>query len=502
MTGRIYLLNGVTGNSPSPTLQTFAQGLEDVMGVKVIDDRIYVSGGNTLIELLDADKNGVSDGTRVVYTHPGAHARAEFLYGIHHRDNAFYLAPGSANLQQDPPDRQLNSLRGLVIAVDATSGARQVLSMGFRQPSGIGFGPNGDIFVPDVQGNWLPACKLIHVQQGKFFGYKHTPAESYDNMPETRAAVYMPDEDMASSPGNPLYVTQGPYAGQFLMGDTHYGGINRYFLEKVNGQYQGAAFQFTGGLEAGTFRLAWGPDDMLYVGMIGESGDWHWNGQYYGLQKLRFNNTSTAYEMLAVRSRPGGLEIEFNKPVGAAASAASSYAVQSFYYTPTQAYGGPKQGNRTDAVGTVQVCADNRRVFLPLPNFSAGRIYWVRVPGFSSFRAADNSPLWTREAYYANNAVGTGSPCDPPTPVDPAVARGALLRQLQWNLDGGNLMVRAPFYGPWELRVRDLKGALLARALGHAGKPVNVSSDFSHKLLILEARDRDGMVLRRTAAPP
>ena len=75
--------------------------------------------------------------------------------------------------------------------------------------------------------------------------------------------------------------------GQFLMGDVSWGGIQRFFVEKVGNDYQGAGFVFTGGLESGVYRMAQGPDGMLYLGMIGTSNDWSWNGQYYGLQKIK-----------------------------------------------------------------------------------------------------------------------------------------------------------------------------------------------------------------------
>ena len=102
----------------------------------------------------------------------------------------------------------------------------------------------------------------------------------------------------------------GPYKGQMLHGDVTHGGIKRDFLEKVNGEYQGAVFRFTQGLEAGVNRLCWGPDGALYIGGIGMVGGWSWKEKQYGLQRMKYNGKPT-FEMLAVRAKPQGFEIEF-----------------------------------------------------------------------------------------------------------------------------------------------------------------------------------------------
>lgn len=48
-----------------------------------------------------------------------------------------------------------------------------------------------------------------------------------------------------------MLLKKGPFTGQMLFGDVAYGGIQRADLEKVDGEYQGAVFRHTQGLEAG-----------------------------------------------------------------------------------------------------------------------------------------------------------------------------------------------------------------------------------------------------------
>jgi len=41
----------------------------------------------------------------------------------------------------------------------------------FRSPNGSGFNGDGDLFVTDNQGDWMPSCPLYHVEKGEFYGH-------------------------------------------------------------------------------------------------------------------------------------------------------------------------------------------------------------------------------------------------------------------------------------------------------------------------------------------
>ena len=72
--------------------------------------------------------------------------------------------------------------------------------------------------------------------------------------------LWLPQNEIANSPEHPaVMLTSGPYAGQMLIGDVTYGGLQRAYLEKVNGEYQGALFRLTQGLEAGVSEVSIGP---------------------------------------------------------------------------------------------------------------------------------------------------------------------------------------------------------------------------------------------------
>ncbi|HNG90350.1 MAG TPA: DUF1080 domain-containing protein, partial [Saprospiraceae bacterium] len=190
--------------------------------------------------------------------------------------------------------------------------------------------------------------------------------------------------------------------------------------EKVNGEYQGCVFRFTQGLEGGTHRLAWGPDGGLYIGMIGNPGNWGQQGKYwYGLQRMKYNG-STTFEMLAVRAKTNGMEIEFTEPLREGDGwATTHYTVRQWWYKPTAAYGGPKMDDQEMAVKSATVSADRKRVFLEIPGLQPLHVVYLKLNQLPL--SENNNPLWTSEAWYTLNAIPQNDPGSVGTAPPPIV---------------------------------------------------------------------------------
>ncbi|MEK8110362.1 hypothetical protein NKG94_50650 [Micromonospora sp. M12] len=107
------------------------------------------------------------------------------------------------------------------------TGAVSYVAGGLRTPHGIGWGPENGIFVTDNQGGWQPASKLVHIKQGRFFNHYLNPAGPFDNAPVTQPVLWMPQNEIGNSPSTPLLMPSGTYAGQFVIGDVTYGGLQR-----------------------------------------------------------------------------------------------------------------------------------------------------------------------------------------------------------------------------------------------------------------------------------
>jgi cytochrome c len=397
--GAVYLLDGAR------RVKRIAAGLLEPLGLTLVDGEIYVLQKHELTRLVDEDGDEVVDRYETVSDRWRCSANFhEFAFGLVHRDGSFYanlataVEPGGASASEQAPGR------GSVVRISARDGSVETLARGLRAPNGIGIGPGGRIFVTDNQGDWLPASKLLHVRPGAFFGSHAVGFAGTERLDVTPPVVWMPHAEVGNSPSQPLAIEVGPWRGQLLHGDVHYGGLQRVFFEDVGGALQGAVFRFSQGLEAGVNRLAWGPDGKLYVGGIGGPGDWGQPGKlWYGLQRLAYNGRAT-FEMLAVRARPDGLEIEFTEPLDAGVEPRpADFRVRDWSYLPTAEYGGPKRDERELPVRAVEVTTERRRVFLALDDLAPGRVIHLEVTG--ALADARGEALWSREAWYTMNRV-------------------------------------------------------------------------------------------------
>jgi hypothetical protein len=510
--GRVFVVTGATAENPVISVDTIATDLEDIMGLTVVNDTIYVSGGNQILRLNRNGNTGPVIRIDTVFILPGTpmsgndslrpvKGRSEWMNGLLARNDTFFVNPSS--MYNGNNTGQVNPYRGRALAVkpgNGTSNKRgsfRTRATGLRHPAGMSFGPEGTVWTVETQGHWVPTDKLICIRDGAHYGFRHTNTTAplipndtnWNNLPETPAAVFLPQEGsggsgtknatgvFANSPGAPLYLTQGPYAGQFIMGDVVWGGIQRFYVEKVNGEYQGAGFVWMGGLSSGAFRMIEGPDGQIYVGMMGTTGDWSWNGIYSGLQKLKYNGTPT-FEMLAVRSRAQGMEIEFTTPVDTAlALQISSYNIRSYIYTPTSSYGGNKSGTTTLTPSSIQISPDRKRVYLALSGLTARTPSVGGTPGphrivelniRKSYRSATNEAPRDTVAFYTLNAISPSMPFSDTgvVSVDRETARRALSGQLNWSVRGDVMTLAVPFTGKYTIRMTDLRGAVLASASG------------------------------------
>ncbi|RSS40027.1 RICIN domain-containing protein [Streptomyces sp. WAC08241] len=411
--GEVHLLGNVTGNTgpDKVTVKKVASGLKEPMGIAYVDGKLYVSQKHELTELTDTDGDEVTDRYRRVATWPFGGNFHEFAFGLLHKDGFFYLNLSvSINYGGATTNPQPAPNRGTTIKVNRQTGEVSYVAGGLRTPNGIGWGPEGGIFVTDNQGGWLPSSKLVHIKQDRFFNHYMNPAGPFDSRPVTRPVLWLPQNEIANSPSTPLQLTDGPFAGQMLFGDVTYGGVQRGFLEKVGGEYQGAVFRLTQGLEAGVTRISVGPDGALYAGGLGAGGNWGQEGKLaFGLQKLAPNGAS-AFDIRAMRAVPGGFALEYTQPLSAqtATDLAKRYRIKQWRYAPTADYGGPKIGEETLTAESAALSADRRTVTLTIPGLKADRVVHVRSP--RPFSSSTGESLWSTEAWYTLNRLPGGVP--------------------------------------------------------------------------------------------
>lgn len=410
--GSVYMLEGVQDRAPKDIgVKLIASGLGECLGLKVVDDQLFVMQKHELTQLVDNDGDGAIEEYRTISNQWRASANFhEFAFGLGYDKGYFYatlataIEPGGASTQPQIPDR------GKAIKISRADGSVEFVAHGLRTPNGIGKGVDGEFFIADNQGDWLPASKILHLKPGAFYGSRSVNFAGTEGVPVTQPVVWLPQDEIGNSPSQPTYINQGDYAGQMLHGEVTHGGLKRVFAEKVNGDYQGAVFRFTQGLEAGINRVAWAPDGKtLYVGGVGNPGNWSHNGKaWYGLQKLSFNGKQ-AFEMLKVSARSNGMELEFTQPLELGRGiTAAEYQVQQWYYLPTSSYGGDKKDLQDLKIVSVNISKDRKKVFLELEGMKPGHVVYIRLA--EPFSSASNQSLWSTEAWYTLNAIPANKP--------------------------------------------------------------------------------------------
>ncbi len=404
--GAVHIIDGASGCDPEKmTVKKIAKGLAEPLGLKVVDDEIYVLQKQELTKLIDHNGDDIIDEYETVANNWTVSANFhEFAFGLDYKDGHFYAAlatgimPGGASMKPQPKDR------GKVVKISKETGEVEFMAHGLRTPNGICVGIDNEIFIADNQGDWLPSSKIMHVAKGDFLGSRSVDFEGTADLTPKQPVVWLPQDEIGNSPSQPSYINVGPYKGQMIHGEVTHGGVKRVFVEKVNGEYQGALFRFIQGLEAGVNRTVWGPDGAMYIGGVGSTGNWGHNGKlWYGLQRLEYNN-KTAFEMLAVRAKANGVEIEFTEPLSERDGwDANEYDVQQWWYEPTENYGGPKMDLENLNVLSVSKSKDGKKVFLELDGMKDGHVVYLRLP--NNWVSANGNEIWTTECWYTLNAI-------------------------------------------------------------------------------------------------
>jgi hypothetical protein len=353
-----------------------------------------------------------------------------------------------------------------LISFPIGGGPYEIVASGFRAPDGITVGPENEIFIMDNQGGWLPTSKIIHVVPGRFYGYNALPPSKFQNKPMTQPSLWLPYRDCNNSPTEPALMKTGIFKGQLFYGDISKGGLHRAFLEKVRDpktgldEYQGAAFHFSGGLEAGGHRLRILDNGDLIVGGLGTGSDDYnlgWQNTKAGLQKFVPLPNARIFEMLAVRSRKNGMEVEFTKPVDTSAANKANYLVDTWNYIPEVKYGGGQQAKVNLTVTRVQVSEDRKSVLLEIAGLKDDG-YVVHINPTKAVKSADKDTLLFRDAWYTLRAISQSSAFTPTslTSVAPGQWDMASIR-LTRSLQGG-LSVTLPTALRYTVEIADLHG--------------------------------------------
>ena len=249
----VYLVRGATGASGTIQVSKIASMFRQPSGVNVVNDKIYVSDrdGFYSIPSNNVPADPATNKSKVL-DWPAGSKWHQWVFTPIYKAGKFY-APYSGSIRVGGPSDVPASSEwsGAFLSWDPDGKNLAKFAGGLRSPNGAGMNDAGDMFVMDNQGSWLPGCTFMHMKQGRFYGHRQSPPQApnwAESLPYQPPAVWIPYPAQVTGASNsqPVYVTKGPYAGQWFAGDANGTGLLRFALEKVNGDWQGTVFRFTG----------------------------------------------------------------------------------------------------------------------------------------------------------------------------------------------------------------------------------------------------------------
>lgn len=433
--GEIWLLEHPDADPSDPSAvgyRRIASGLHEPLGLAWKDGSLLTMQRSELTRMRDLDGDDVIDDYECAAKGWGVSGNYhEYAYGpvADNGGNLWItlnttLGGGVKIAGHRPRD---NPWRGWAMRV-TPQGVLEPMSAGLRSPSGIGMNAEGDMFCTDQQGNYWGTNPLLHLRKGAFFGHKaalvdvkrpESPVRDPGELPEGMTvaevagrnpnyvlpAVWLPYPELGQSATAIACVPSsgafGPFEKQLLVAEFTLSRINRVFLEKVGGEYQGAAFRFIEGLQCGPIRLEFLPDGSLLSGETNRG--WNSSGsRSFGLERIRWTG-EVPFEIREMRVQTDGFILEFTQPVDpATATKIESYTASSFTYTYQRTYGSQEIDPQPVVVTEARLLSDGKSVYLHCTGLRERYVHKFNVAGV---RSETGRPVANPAAYYTMNRL-------------------------------------------------------------------------------------------------
>jgi len=443
--GEVWFLDGVYEDPPQRIrYHKFAESLHEPLGL-LKQGKSYLTAQRTeLTRITDIDGDDVADDYECVTNGWGVTGNYhEYAFGpkLDGRGNLWMTLNIGMGFRGNQSSLMVRNKtlgvgqarwRGWGVMVNR-QGQLVPVCAGMRSPSGLGANRAGDMFYTDQQGNWVSTNSLHHMRQGAFFHHPEALASMTlpgspiggisaipNGVPFPTAvktlnalkppAVWFPYKKVGQSATDIMLDDSGgrfgPFDGQLFVGEFTLASISRVFLEKVDGEYQGACFRFREGLASAVIRLAQGHDGSVFAGLSNRG--WSSLGTAaYGLQRLAWTG-KTPFEMKEIRARPDGFEIVLTRPIAPlSAMATGAITARSYTYRYHSTYGSDEILKRNLNIRKIAVSPDRLRIRLHIDGLREMFVHEIHAPGL---RSQSGLPLLHASGYYTLNRIPRDAP--------------------------------------------------------------------------------------------
>ena len=362
MTGEVWLVRGLDDKLDHVKWKRFATGLHQPLGMKIIQDRIYVLGRDQITCLHDLNGDDEADFyeciTNAMKSSPGGH---DFIVGLEtDAQGRWYFASGNQGVCRITGRDQLD-----------------VLATGFRNPNGLAVSPDGRFVTTSVQeGDWTPASAVCQIELDQNLGAHFGAGGPKNGQPPAKPLLQMPrGEDNSCS--SQTFITSEKWSplsdgGNNLIHLSSGGGSAWLVMrQNVKGQWQSAAMKISGNFDSGPQCVRFNPHDgHLYInGMQGWGSYTPRDGSF---QRVRFTGGDKPVPV-HFEARDNGILVRFDHAVKDIDATTCFAQCWSYHYGAQ--YGSPEYslkypdtpGHDPLEIRSVQRLDGGKAVFLEVP---------------------------------------------------------------------------------------------------------------------------------------
>ena len=370
--GSVWRVTGF-GSDTSDQLswQRIAAGLFQPLGVKIQNDKIYVTCRDQIVILHDLNGDHEADWYENFNSdHQVTEHFHEFAMGLQ-SDQAgnFYYAKSARHGK-----KAVVPHHGTLLKVSPDGSQTEILATGFRAANGVCLNPDGSFVVTDQEGHWNPKNRINWVRPGQFygnmFGYHDVSDDSDEAMSNPLCWI---TNEFDRSPSELLWVKSqkwGPLNGSLLNLSYGFGKIYVVPHEEVAGQKQGGMVelpiqQFPTGVMRGRFHPG---DGQLYCcGMFAWAGTQQQPG---GLYRIRYTG-NPVHLPVGLNASEKKIKIKFSGSVDPqSVTDPDNFAINTWDLKRTAKYGSKHYNPKRLKVANSILLSDNQTVELTIPDLA------------------------------------------------------------------------------------------------------------------------------------
>ncbi|MCC9601811.1 c-type cytochrome [Stieleria sp. JC731] len=367
--GDVWKVSGLSRSDGELTWTRIASGLFHPLGIKIVDQRIFVTCRDQIVVLNDLNEDGEADFYQCFNNdHQVTDHFHEFAMGLQADEQGNLYYAKSARHARD----SLVPQHGTLLKVNADGSETSIIANGFRAANGVCLNPDGSFFVTDQEGHWNPMNRINRVVPGGFYGNMYSygaPDDSSDEAMEQ--PLCWPNKAFDRSPSELLWVQSdqwGPLNGSLLNLSYGYGKVFIVPHEEIDGQWQGGMCRLPlPRFPTGVMRARFHPTDgqMYACGMQAWGSDQDQSAG--GLYRIRYTGVP-ANLPVKLHAHHAGVTIRFSDRISSKIAAdPSNYLVETWDLKRTKNYGSDLYNEQVLPIASAKVSDDGHAVTLVIP---------------------------------------------------------------------------------------------------------------------------------------